>query len=407
MKRLILVALYFFIGVTSHGHMVFRSIIYSLNAKVLLINDSDFGIDHYQEGALLMYLHLLNKQYFNDTANIKVIINIPYTFVGHNIITPKKKYIVSTNKNWFIKSQENSYEHECREAAILYYYGTQLEYRQILQRVYFALNKDLHKSKGEVMFIADYGEFVKVNASSDVYANSSISGSYDFVRVLNFDDTKSLRHDDIIPDFEDILSVKYKVYSDSGKLGYYIKNDSFHLFNIENKIAPKHNYEIKLFYDIDTTDEVLYSFKNIKQILHDSDHYVIVTDDTTFYYYNYLQKELKGPFVIPPAHNKYLPFRRFERFCSEVNSNNDSILSMNVECLYGSYNLQFNPKSQTITVDTASFYPNMKTDILMLEQEEAEAAEYLRQIQLKKYYMLALLVFVIGLNSFLALSKRL
>ena len=91
MKRLILIALYILIGVTSYGHMTFRSIIYTLNTKVLLVNDADFGINHSQEGALLMYLHLLNKQYFNDTANIKVIINIPYTFVGHNIITPKKK----------------------------------------------------------------------------------------------------------------------------------------------------------------------------------------------------------------------------------------------------------------------------------------------------------------------------
>lgn len=423
MMRVILIVLWLlFQNFIADANQDYTSITSSRSTRVLVLNHccgSVHSINSAKALALLFYVDAFNKLYFEDSVNFKIALNLPYRYQGENILSIKPKYLIGSNDAYFFKTWDNWNEYEKRDAIVLSCNTGALSVKEILTLLYCAVKGNIKSMHHELLFlrtpryINDELPFEKVRGYFDLTGNSGIKHSYDFIRAIRPLDVDRILNDIVVPNFETVLKYRFKsawVSQDTNRIDYYLQNNRYYVYDTRsgniNSTVSYYNIEQSFLKDTGF-QETIAVFDNLQAVRSDGDHNYILIDDTTFYYYHYQQKELKGPFIIPPVHSKYLPFRRFERHVGETRINNGSILTIVAESMYGTYYLQFNPKSHTITVDTSSPYSSIKEYINAQKQEETAAAEYFRQIQLKKYYMLALLVFVIGLNSFLALSKRL
>lgn len=423
MKRIILIALcVMFQNLVADANQDYTSITSSRSTRVLLLNHccgSEYNINTPKALALLFYIDAFNKLYFGDSINFKIALNLPYRYHGANILSIKPKYLIGYNDAYFFRKWDNWNVYEKRKAIVLSCSIESLSVKEILTLLYCAVRGNIQSMKHELLFlrttrfISGEPPFEKVGSYFDLTGNSGVKHSYDFIKVIRPLDIDRIIKDVDVPDFEDILKHKFRmnwISQDTNRVDYYLQNNRYYVYDKGlGKVNTSISYDkiLTSFLRDTSIEKTIAVFENIRTIISEGNHNYILIDDTTFHYYHYLQKGLKGPFIIPPVHSKYLPFRRFERHVGETRINNDSVLTIAAESMYGSYYLQFNPKSHTITVDTSSPYSSIKEYINAQKQEETAAAEYIRQIQLKKYYMLMLLVFVIGLNSFLAISKRL
>lgn len=420
MQKWILILFFVVTGKSAYCTQGFAEVIG--HKSICVINNSDgiSSLNRVAAEALLFYLDKFSRDYWGDSACLKVIFNHPERFYSKGLIRLHPKYMLNYTPTYFRDDYNKVQSQFVRKTAIvLHCRTTDFDLLEILKILDYTLRNKKHiEQQEQVWFIKSQfvGEYQYVQPVKSEFTHSSVTGSIDLIKSVPAGTIDSLLKRQPLIDFKPIL--KHRYYSswlqhrNIGELAYYYQNDSMYIFT-DNKVSslayPTIDKILALFNDtVYSHHRVLYSFKNVYAIMKDSSDYFIFSDDTTFYYFSDIDKKLTGSYVIPPYDVEYLPRRYFYREISRLSV--DTVLLSAVSDL-GFYQVCFDIKQKKCVKNIVPRWSNIDNSLNELkvdkEEEIFRATELENTMHQRRLNMLGLATILVLSFIFLAFTKRL
>jgi len=251
-----------------------------------------------------------------------------------------------------------------KNAIVLYVLTDSINLRDCLKLILYGLkHKEEIKRQQRIVlarpFISDRDNSIHLNPSDHL-----MDEALPFVRTIS---SKKIGEILQSPDEEIIArSLKYKYYKiwtniwpDSlGKVDFYIQNDSFFLFNADNKqteIEKKSPWHKSTKFLDDTTRNGICGFSNIENITSDKRNDYFIFTSQGAYYYQFNANKLTGPLTIP--RNAFTQIYMIKG----VSSISMGVLAINVESSRGfDYRVLYRRETKALVIDTNSFGSNWK-----------------------------------------------